>query len=129
MDKYINNSAQRLGYQFEGGEQISIGQWQKLALGRCLFSNADVLIFDEPNASLDLSSEKEILTALQEKSEEHISIFIMHRFNPVVLHANKIIVLKNGVIEQIGTHTELKSKDGIYRDFITNRRKSEEWVV
>ena len=119
MDKYINNSAQRLGYQFEGGEQISIGQWQKLALGRCLFSNADVLIFDEPNASLDLSSEKEILTALQEKSEEHISIFIMHRFNPVVLHANKIIVLKKGSIVENGNHQELIEGRGRYYDLYT----------
>lgn len=119
MDKYINNSAQKLGYQFEGGEQISIGQWQKLALGRCLFSNADVLIFDEPNASLDLSSEKEILTALQEKSEEHISIFIMHRFNPVVLHANKIIVLKKGSIVENGNHQELIEGRGRYYDLYT----------
>ena len=119
MDKYINNSAQKLGYQFEGGEQISIGQWQKLALGRCLFSNADVLIFDEPNASLDLSSEKEILTALQEKSEEHISIFIMHRFNPVVLHANKIIVLKKGSIVENGNHQELIEGRGMYYDLYT----------
>ena len=119
MDKYINNSAQKLGYQFEGGEQISIGQWQKLALGRCLFSNADVLIFDEPNASLDLSSEKEILTALQEKSEEHISIFIMHRFNPVVLHANKIIVLEKGSIVENGNHQELIEGRGRYYDLYT----------
>ena len=119
MDKYINNSDQKLGYQFEGGEQISIGQWQKLALGRCLFSNADVLIFDEPNASLDLSSEKEILTALQEKSEEHISIFIMHRFNPVVLHANKIIVLKKGSIVENGNHQELIEGRGMYYDLYT----------
>ena len=119
MDKYINNSAQKLGYQFEGGEQISIGQWQKLALGRCLFSNADVLIFDEPNASLDLSSEKEILTALQEKSEEHISMFIMHRFNPVVLHANKIIVLEKGSIVENGNHHELIEGRGRYYDLYT----------
>ena len=119
MDKYINNSAQKLGYQFEGGEQISIGQWQKLALGRCLFSNADVLIFDEPNASLDLSSEKEILTALQEKSEEHISIFIMHRFNPVVLHANKIIVLEKGSIVENGNHQESIEGRGRYYDLYT----------
>lgn len=119
MDKYINNSAQKLGYQFEGGEQISIGQWQKLALGRCLFSNADVLIFDEPNASLDLSSEKEILTALQEKSEEHISIFIMHRFNPVVLHANKIIILEKGSIVENGNHQELIEGRGRYYDLYT----------
>lgn len=119
MDKYINNSAQKLGYQFEGGEQISIGQWQKLALGRCLFSNADVLIFDEPNASLDLSSEKEILAALQEKSEEHISIFIMHRFNPVVLHANKIIVLEKGSIVENGNHQELIEGRGRYYDLYT----------
>ena len=119
MDKYINNSAQKLGYQFEGGEQISIGQWQKLALGRCLFSNADVLIFDEPNASLDLSSEKEILTALQEKSEEHISIFIMHRFNPVVLHANKIIVLEKGSIVENGNHQELIEGRGRYYELYT----------
>lgn len=125
-DQFINclpnNYTQQVGYWFEGGTQLSGGQWQKLGLSRLFMKNADCLILDEPTASLDPFSELEIFKQLYQNSNEKINIIITHRFINTVF-ANKIIVLKNGEIIEKGKHDELLKQDGFYKDMfdIQNR--------
>ena len=103
-----------LGCQFQDGTQMSIGQWQKMTLGRTLYRDADVYIFDEPNASLDLLTESEILKTIRQETKGKITFIIMHRFNTMVVHANNITVLENSKIAESGTHSQLIDKQGIY---------------
>ena len=114
LDIFLNQQYQKLGYQFNKGRQISIGHWQKLALARTLIKESDVYIFDEPNASLDLISENAILNTIISETKDKISITIMHRFNKIISSSNKIIVLKDGYIDDMGTHEELLKHKGIY---------------
>ena len=95
---------------------MSIGQWQKLALGRTLYRNAELYIFDEPNASLDLKTETEILKTIHNETSTKITLIIMHRFNYMVKYANNIVVLKDGEIAENGTHDQLIAKNGMYFD-------------
>lgn len=121
----FDNIEQPLGYQFTEGTQISIGQWQKLALGRALFKTADMYIFDEPNASLDLASEQSVLNVIWEEMEDKIAILIIHRFNCMLERADKIIVLENGKIEEIGVHEALLRNRGLYYQLYTVQKEME----
>ena len=112
----------------EGGSNLSGGERQRISIARAMLKQSKFVILDEATSSVDPENEKQLLIALKNLLKGKTTIVIAHKLS-TVRNADKIIVLKNGVIEQIGTHTELKFKDGIYRDFITNRRKSEEWVV
>ena len=112
----------------EGGSNLSGGERQRISIARAMLKQSKFVILDEATSSVDPENEKQLLIALKNLLKGKTTIVIAHKLS-TVRNADKIIVLKNGVIEQIGTHTELKSKDGIYRDFITNRRKSEVWVV
>ena len=85
-----------------------------MALGRTLYRDADIYIFDEPNASLDLLTESEILKTIRQETKGKITFIIMHRFNTMVVHANNITVLENGKIAESGTHSQLINKQGIY---------------
>ena len=112
----------------EGGSNLSGGERQRISIARAMLKQSKFVILDEVISSVDPENEKQLLIALKNLLKGKTTIVIAHKLS-TVRNADKIIVLKNGVIEQIGTHTELKSKEGIYRDFIANRRKSEEWVV
>lgn len=126
LQEYKDQLSQVLGYQFQDGTQMSIGQWQKLALGRSLYRDADIYIFDEPNASLDLKTESSILETIHSETQKKISIIIMHRFNYLVRHANKIIVLKEGSITEMGSHDELVKKKGFYNELFCMHGKVNE---
>lgn len=126
LKEYADRLSQILGYQFQDGTQMSIGQWQKLALGRTLYRDADIYIFDEPNASLDLKTESTILQTIQKETNGKISILIMHRFNYLVRHANRIIVLKEGSIAEMGTHEQLVENNGVYYELFCMYKKLNE---
>lgn len=96
----------QLGNWFEEGQQLSQGQWQKVALARAYFKDASIYILDEPNAALDTVSEKEIFEKFFEISREKIGIFISHRLSAAKM-ADKIIVMDKGEIVGIGNHNEL----------------------
>ena len=102
LEDFKDNIEQPLGYQFTDGIQISIGQWQKLALGRTLFK------------PLDIASEQAVLNMIWEEMRDKIAILIIHRFNCMLERADKIIVLENGEIEDIGIHEELLRHHGLY---------------
>lgn len=105
----------QLGSWFEDGRQLSQGQWQKIALARAYFRNADIYILDEPNSALDTVSEREIFDSFYEISKGKIGIFISHRLNAAKL-ADKIIVMNAGEIEGIGKHDDLVKNCSTYQD-------------
>lgn len=97
----------QLGFWFEDGKQISIGQWQKVALSRAFVRDADLYFLDEPNAALDPVSEYQMAQMYKEIFKNKIGIVIVHKFNHYVDKADKIVILKDGVISGVGTHNEL----------------------
>jgi ATP-binding cassette, subfamily B, bacterial len=97
---------QVLGTRFEGGIDLSGGQWQKIALGRAYLRDAQLLILDEPTASLDARSEHEVFQRFAELTTNKMSLLISHRFSTVRM-ADRILVLEGGKISEEGSHQEL----------------------
>ena len=97
---------QTLGCRFEGGVDLSGGEWQKMALARAYLRDAQLLILDEPTAALDARSEHEVFERFAELTKGKMSLLISHRFSTVRM-ADRILVLENGRIAEQGQHDEL----------------------
>jgi ATP-binding cassette subfamily B protein len=110
-----NGLEARLGKAFSDGTDISIGQWQRLAIARALFRNAPVVLLDEPSASLDPRAEADLFDLLQTLCADRIVIFVSHRF-ATVRTADMVMVLDQGEIVETGSHDELMSNRGLYHD-------------
>ncbi|HEX7038508.1 MAG TPA: ABC transporter ATP-binding protein [Trueperaceae bacterium] len=111
-----------LGRWFEGGRQLSGGQWQRLALARLYFRGGSVLIFDEPTAALDADAEFEVIETLRAHARGRITIIVSHRFSTVRM-AERIVVLQGGRVVEQGSHDELLAMDGVYaRMFLRQAR-------
>ena len=95
------------------GIELSIGQWQKLAIARAFYSTSDILILDEPTASLDPMAEQEIFNQFDRLREDKTTIFVSHRLSSATI-ASKIVVLEYGELVEEGTHRELMEKHGRY---------------
>jgi ATP-binding cassette subfamily B protein len=106
---------QILGTRFEGGIDLSGGQWQKIALGRTYLRDAQVLILDEPTASLDAKSEHEVFQRFAELTTNKMSLLISHRFSTVRM-ADRILVLEGGKIAEEGSHQDLLKNGGRYAE-------------
>jgi ATP-binding cassette subfamily B protein len=104
---------QRLGCRFEGGVDLSGGEWQKIALARAYLRDAQLLILDEPTASLDAGSEHEVFKRFAELTEGKMSLLISHRFSTVKM-ADRVLVLENGSIAEQGCHEQLLKTGGSY---------------
>jgi len=102
-----------LGRWFRDGHELSIGQWQKIALARAFMREAEILVLDEPTASVDAQSEYEIFRHFQELTAGKMAILISHRFSTVRM-ADRIAVIEGGGISEIGSHAELIDRDGTY---------------
>ena len=104
---------QMLGRTFEGGVELSAGQWQKIALARGFLRDAQVLILDEPTAAIDAKAEAEIFNRVEKLSRDKTVIIISHRFS-TVRNADKIYVIDEGRIVESGNHKELIELNGQY---------------
>ena len=113
INKLKNGYLQQLGNWFDNGVQLSGGQWQKLAISRGLYREADMYIFDEPTASLDPSSEFAFLQNFLDKFKNKIALFVTHRFTNAKL-SDEILVLKDGSLIESGTHFELMRNNNEY---------------
>lgn len=109
------NYEQMLGRRFEGGVDLSGGEWQKIALARAYLRDAQLLILDEPTAALDARSEFEVFRRFAELTSEKMALFISHRFSTVRM-ADRIVVLEAGEIVEEGTHEDLTRMGGRYAE-------------
>jgi len=104
-----------LGKLFSGGQELSTGEWQKIALARAFFRNAEIVILDEPASSLDALAEAEIFHRFRELVKDRTAVLISHRFSTVLL-ADHIYVFDSGKIIENGTHADLMAKNGHYAE-------------
>ncbi|WP_339702095.1 ABC transporter ATP-binding protein [uncultured Marixanthomonas sp.] len=106
---------QQLGRRFAKGQELSGGQWQKVALARAYMKDADIMILDEPTSALDAQSEFDVFERFIGLTEGKTSIIISHRFSTVRM-ANRILVLQDGKVLEIGTHEELMNDPKLYAE-------------
>ena len=106
---------QMLGRRFEGGVDLSGGEWQKMALARAYLRDAQILILDEPTAALDARSEFEVFQRFAELTAGKMTLFISHRFSTVRM-ADRIVVLQNGTVAEQGNHRQLVDRGGLYSE-------------
>jgi len=106
---------QMLGRRFEGGIDLSGGEWQKIALARAYIRKSQMIILDEPTAALDARSEYETFKRFSELATGQMVLLISHRFSTVRM-ADHIVVLAQGAIREEGTHDELLGRNGVYAE-------------
>ncbi len=105
----------KLGRLYKNGRELSGGQWQRLAIARALFSDNDMIIFDEPTAAIDPNAELEIYNMLLRLSKDKTAVFISHRLG-WAKNMDRIIFIEDGNIAESGTHEELVNKKGLYAE-------------
>ena len=106
---------QMLGKRFDGGVDLSGGEWQKVALARAYMRDAQLLILDEPTAALDARAEYGVFLRFSELTKGRMAVLISHRFSTVRM-ADRILVLKNGELVEQGTHEALVALEGLYSE-------------
>ena len=114
-----------LGKMFKGGVELSGGQWQKIGMARAFMSDAPILILDEPTAALDAIAEYELFEKFRTLTAGKMTFFVSHRFSTVQL-ADRIVVLENSRIIEVGSHQELMAKEGLYAQMFRMQASSYE---
>jgi ATP-binding cassette subfamily B protein len=108
-----NGYTTTLGKLFTGGTELSGGQWQKIGLSRAFMTSAQILILDEPTAAIDAIAEHDLFQRFRQLTQGKMTFLVSHRFSTVRM-ADRIVVLDKGEIVEVGSHTELIAKQGIY---------------
>lgn len=111
----------------ENGAELSGGERQRLSIARAFLKDAPILILDEISASLDVDNEKKIQESLNKLIKNKTVIIISHRLKSIE-NVDKIVVIENGVVENIGTHTELMNKSKLYNNLVEKTKLAEEFV-
>ena len=115
IDQLPDGYEQMLGKRFNGGLELSGGQWQKIALGRAYMARAELLILDEPTSALDARAEHEVFQRFARLLEGKAAVLISHRFSTVRM-ADSILVLSDGAVQERGSHEELLALGGMYAE-------------
>src|ERR1035438_3220444 len=115
IDRLPNGYDQMVGRRFEGGVDLSGGEWQKFALARAYMRDAQLLILDEPTATLDARAEYQVFQRFAELTRGKTAVLISHRFSTVRM-ADRILVIENGHMVEIGSHNELLANNGRYAE-------------
>ena len=113
----------RLGKMFKGGVELSGGQWQKIGMARAFMTDAPILILDEPTAALDAIAEYELFEKFRALTAGRMTFFVSHRFSTVQL-ADRIVVLENSRIAEVGSHSELMAHNGLYAKMFRKQASS-----
>ncbi len=113
IDELPDGIDSRLGRSFAGGLDLSIGQWQRLALARTIYSQAPIVLLDEPTSAADARAESDFFSNLRSLLADRAVMVVSHRF-ATVRHADEILVLNEGYLVERGTHAELMGLDGVY---------------
>ncbi|MEL7354853.1 MAG: ABC transporter ATP-binding protein, partial [Cyanobacteria bacterium J06560_5] len=112
-----------LGKLFERGEELSIGQWQKVALARAFLRNSQVIVLDEPTSAMDPKAEYEVFKRFRELIEDQAAILITHRLSTVKM-ADRIYVMDQGRIVESGTHNQLMNERGLYANLFETQARN-----
>ena len=112
----------------EGGATISGGEKQRISIARAIMKDAPIIVLDEATANVDPENEKELTQAIENLTKEKTIIMIAHRLK-TVRNADQIVVIDKGRIVQKGRHEELMNEDGIYKNFVSGRRKAVSWKI
>lgn len=112
----------------EGGASLSGGEKQRISIARAMIKDAPIVILDEATSNVDPENEKHLLEAIDALCAGKTKIAIAHRLSSV-RHADQILVVNDGRLEQAGTHETLLNQPGTYRDFIDKRRKAVSWQL
>ena len=127
VDGYINKlpagyDTMLMKYFDPDGTELSIGQWQKLSVARAFYSDSDIVILDEPTASLDAIAEQEIFNQFDTLRHGKMTVFVSHRLSSATV-ASKIVVLEDGRVVEEGNHSELMAKGGKYYELFSTQAK------
>ncbi len=112
----------------EGGASLSGGEKQRISIARAMMKDAPVIFLDEATANVDPENENELMRAIEALTEEKTVVMIAHRLKTVE-HADQILVVDHGRVVQRGTPAQLMEQEGIYRNFVSERREAASWKV
>ena len=120
IDRLPQGLDTRLGNWFDGGEELSIGQWQKIALARAFLRDARLIILDEPTSALDPKAEAEVFDRFRALVKDRMAIVISHRLSTTKL-VDRILVMNEGQLVECGSHDELMQQQGLYARLFTTQ--------